>query len=341
VVCTSRIGTVWGKCSAVKIDIHNHAIPQTAIDLLQKSPVYRVETDGVRWRGGNHVEFSIVPSFVDPSAKLDELASRGIDFAVIAPAPPLFYYELGAGAGAAMSRAVNTGLEGFCRAAPSRLRWLAHVPMQDPKLAAVVLREARTQGSVGAEVGTSISGRRLDEPEFDPFWEAAESLGMPVLIHPAYNEALAGLRDYYLDNVIGNLLETTVAIERLICSRLLDRYSGLRLVFVHGGGFFPYGVGRLRHAIGVRRELSSAPSDPLAYRDRMFFDTVTHDIEALKFLANVVGTRSLVLGTDLPFDMAMSDPIGSLRAAVGEAEATLIAEENPAALFGLSESKGE
>lgn len=203
-------------------------------------------------------------------AKLAELASRGLDSAVISPAPPLFYYEVAASAGEAMSRATNAGLADFCRAAPSRLHWLAHVPMQDPELAAAVLSEARALGSIGAEVGTSVAGRRVDQPEFEPFWAAAEALGMPVLIHPAYNEAQSGLRDYYLDNVIGNLLETTIAIERLVCSRLLDRHPALRLIFVHGGGFFPYGAGRLRHAIGVRAELSGAPADPLVNRDRMF-----------------------------------------------------------------------
>jgi aminocarboxymuconate-semialdehyde decarboxylase len=320
----------------MKLDVHNHAIPLAAIRLLQSDPAYRVTTDGRHWSGGNHVDFAIAESFVDPAAKLEQLSTLGLDGAVISPAPPLFYYDADIDKGEAMSRAVNTGLSEFCEFNASRLHWMAHVPMRQPDRAVKVLEEARSRGCVGVEVATSIAGRRLDEPDFDVFWSAADEMGITVMIHPGYNASYPGLRDFYLDNVIGNLLETTVAIERLISTRLLDRYPRLRILLVHGGGFFPYGAGRLRHAISVRPELSAAPTQPMSNGGRLFFDTVTHDTDTLRFLVTMAGAESVVVGTDLPFDMATPDPIGELGRAVNNEIAALIAEHNPDRLFELS-----
>ncbi|MGH7902857.1 MAG: amidohydrolase family protein [Candidatus Dormibacteraceae bacterium] len=319
----------------MRIDVHNHAIPPPAVELLRSDPAYRVTVDGDRISGGNHVSYTLFNSFVDPAAKLAELAANRLDAAVVSAAPPVFYYDLDVAAGERMCRAVNEGLCRFCRHRPDRLRWMAHVPMQAPARAVAVLEEARSAGCAGVEVGTSVNGRRLDEDRYEPFWAAAEELGLPVMLHPAYNAANAALDPYYLQNVIGNLLETTVAIERLICAGVLDRHLGLRIVLVHGGGYYPFQGGRLRHARGVRPELEGAPQDPFAYRGRVFADTITHDRQALDFLVTKMGAESVVMGTDLPFDMATADPVGALEEAVGQATSRIIAEENPARLYGF------
>jgi aminocarboxymuconate-semialdehyde decarboxylase len=320
----------------MKIDVHNHALPERALELLRRDPVYGVRLDGRHWSGGVHVDFEIVPSFVEPEAKLAELESKGLDAAVVSTAPPLFYYHLDAEpAGEAMSRATNEGLAELCAFDPRRLRWLATVPMQAPERAVAVLEEAVAAGAVGVEIGTAVAGRRLDEPEFEPFWSAAEALGVPVTLHPAYGEHLRALDDFYFENVLGFLFETTITIERLIVAGVLDRHPGLRLVLLHGGGYFPYQVGRLRHARTVRPELASAPADPWAYRDRLHFDIITHDPSALAYLIERAGADRIVMGTDLPFDMATPDPLGLLGAAADAEAARAIAEANPAALYGF------
>ena len=190
-------------------------------------------------------------------------------------------------------------------------------------------------GAVGVEIGTAVAGRRLDEPEFEPFWSAAERLGIPVTLHPAYGEHNPALDAYYFENVLGFLFETTITIERLIVAGVLDRHPGLRLVLLHGGGYFPYQVGRLRHARTVRPELEDAPADPWSYRDRLHFDIITHDPSALAYLIERAGPDRVVMGTDLPFDMATPDPIGLLEAAASDDAARAIAERNPAALYGF------
>jgi len=153
------------------------------------------------------------------------------------------------------------------------------------------------------------------------------------MIPPAYNEPHRGLADFYLQNVIGNKLETTVAIERLICAGVLDRHPDLKIVLVHAGGYYPFQAGRLRHARTVRPELRSAPEDPWKSLGQIAVDTITHDREALRYLVSRCGAENVVMGTDLPFDMATPTPVDALDEAVDESTAKAIAEDNPARLY--------
>src|SRR2546423_884491 len=223
----------------MKIDVHNHAIPEAVLELMRTEDVYRVKIRGGRVERGSHVGSLLFESFYDPAAKLAELERSGLEAAVVSAAPPILYYEVSAEAGEAICRATNSGLAEYCRHSPERLRWMAHVPMQAPERAAAVLEQAAEAGCVGVEVGTSIAGRRLAEPGFEAVWDQAELLSLPVMIHPAYNQAHPGLEPWYLQNVIGNPLETTIAIERLICAGVLDRHPQLTVILVHAAGFFP------------------------------------------------------------------------------------------------------
>jgi aminocarboxymuconate-semialdehyde decarboxylase len=318
----------------VRTDVHNHAIPERALDLLARDPVYRVTVEGRRLKGSIHGDFPLAESFTDPAAKIAELESKGLDAAVVSVAPPLFHYDLDLSPALAIARAVNDGLAEFCTEAPDRLRWLASVPLQHPTAAAGELERAAGHGCVGVEIATGLAdGRRLDPPEFEPFWAEAERVGLPVTLHPAYVQRHPGLQGFHFENVLGFLFETSIAIERLICAGVLDRHPGLELVLVHGGGYFPYQAGRLRHARTVRGELADSPEDPWEYLDRIWFDTVTHDAAALRYLVERVGAERVVLGTDLPFDMALPEPMRLLDDAVDGDTAVRIAEANPAALY--------
>lgn len=317
----------------MKIDTHNHAMPEEVIELLNSEPVYQVRVEKGRWHGGAHVGFTVSDSFFKPAAKLRELEANGLEGAVISAIPPLFYYDLELEPAEVMCRTANEGLKRFAGQAPDRMRWMAHVPLQEPQAAAAMLEHAAGEGAVGVEVGTSIAGRRLDEPEFEAFWAAAGRLRLPVMIHPAYNEPSKPLNDFYFQNVIGNMLETTIAIERLICAGVLDRHPDVRILLVHSGGYFPYQAGRLKHARTVRPELGRSPVDPWAYVGQLVFDTITHDSAALEYLVRRVGAENVVMGTDFPFDMATVKPMDALTGAVDRATAVTIAETNPARLY--------
>ena len=205
--------------------------------------------------------------------------------------------------------------------------------MADPGRVPAFFEGAVADGAVGVEVGTNIAGRRLDDPVYEPFWAAAERLGAPVLIHPAFNEDNRGMSDFYFQNVIGNQLETTIAIERLIAAGVLDRHPGVRIVLVHAGGYFPFQAGRLRHARTVRVELQDSPTDPWKYFGQVVVDIITHDTETLSHLIARVGRDNVVMGTDLPFDMATPEPMKMLEAAADAETVRVISESNPAKLY--------
>jgi aminocarboxymuconate-semialdehyde decarboxylase len=315
-------------------DVHNHAVPREAIDLLRGGDGYPITIEG-DFIEADRVRAELTPVFVDPAAKLEQLAQVGLDAAVVSGSPALFAYEADPERGAALCRAVNSGLADFCGLAPERLRWMAHVPLQAPEAAASLLVEAAGAGSVGAQIGTSVAGTPLADAGLDRFWAAAEERDLPLMLHPAYNNSHPGLEGYHLQNAIGNQLETTIAAERLIVTGVLDRHPGLRLLLVHAGGYVPWQAGRLRHAATVRAELTDSPPDPHAYFGRIVVDTITHDTAALRFLVERVGADNVVMGTDLPFDMATPDPVAALEEAVDAETARRVMEETPRRLFGL------
>jgi aminocarboxymuconate-semialdehyde decarboxylase len=319
----------------VFVDVHNHVIPQAVIDVVAGDDAYGVRLADGKWRG--QLAFPLEAEFYDPAAKLHRLDRAGIGAAVVSMAPPAYFYDRPAALGLRVWEAANAGLAGFCSHDPARLRWLAHLPMQQQDEAIAMYRKAVAAGCAGVAVATSIAGRRLDGEEYEGFWAVAEEQGLPVLVHPYFNEPHAALLSYYLQNVIGNPLETTLTVERLICAGVFERHPRLRLVLMHGGGFLPYQAGRLCHARGVRPELADSPTPAQIWRafDQLYFDTITHDAAALRYLVERVGADHVVLGTDLPYDMGLHAPLDTLRAALPEAVVTRVAGDNPGRLFGI------
>ncbi|HEV3376070.1 MAG TPA: amidohydrolase family protein [Thermoleophilaceae bacterium] len=315
-------------------DVHNHAVPREAVELLREGDGYPIKVEG-DFMEADRVRAELTPVFTDPAVKLEQLAEVGLDAAAVSVSPALFAYETDEERGAALCGAVNAGLADLCAFDPERLRWLAHVPLQAPQAAAELLTEAAQAGAVGAQIGTSVAGTPLADAGLDPLWATAADRDLPLMLHPAYNNAHPGLEGFHLQNAVGNQLETTIAAERLIVTGALDRHPGLRLLLVHAGGYIPWQGGRLRHAATVRPELAGAPPDPHDYWGRIFVDPITHDAAALRYLVGRVGPDNVAMGTDLPFDMATPDPVAALEEAVGEDAARRIMEDTPRRLFGL------
>jgi aminocarboxymuconate-semialdehyde decarboxylase len=318
----------------VRWDVHNHAVPREAIELLRRADGYPIRVEG-DYMEADRVRAQLTGVFTDAAAKLEQLEGLGLEAAVVSVSPALFAYEADQRRGAALCRAVNSGLAELCAHDASRLRWLAHVPLQAAEAAAALLADAAAAGAVGAQIGTSVAGTPLADAGLDPFWAAAEEHDLALMLHPAYNNPHPGLEGYHLQNAIGNQLETTIAAERLIVTGVLDRHPGLHLLLVHAGGYMPWQAGRLRHAAAVRPELSGSPPDPAAYFGRIVADTITHDAAALRYLVDRVGAENVAMGTDLPFDMATPEPVRALEQAVDATAARQILEHTPRRLFGL------
>jgi aminocarboxymuconate-semialdehyde decarboxylase len=324
------------------VDVHTHFIPLDVIAAAWRGDGF----DGIRAERSGGMEYLIhrqgfrypVPTeFYDPEARLDSMEERGIDHAVLSIAPQLFMYWVNGQEAAGFCRAANDALAAFAAGSAGRITAVATLPLQDPPAAVAELRRAVSElGMRGAEIGPDADGTPLDDPALRPVLTAAADLGAPLIVHPYYVAPGPGLEDFYLTNLVGNPLATTVCAARLIFSGVLDELTTLRLVLLHGGGYLPYQIGRLDHGYRVRPETRGCAHPPSAYLTRFWFDTVTHAPGPLRFLAGSVGADHVVYGTDFPFDMA-AGPLGEQLAGTGldGTDLELIAGRNAAALFGL------
>ena len=327
----------------MKVDVHNHAAPEALVDYVRATPDlgFTERTGGPlppRASSAGLVKaFSADPLRSDPQAKLRQLDEHRIDAAIVSMLPTVHGYDLDPDGGEELARVANRGLHEYAAASPDRLRWMAHLPLGAPERIVGVLLDAVELGAVGVAVGTSVGPERLDAPAFEPLWENAARLGLPVFVHPNYpwSASYPGLDDFHLQNVIGHPLETTITVERLICAGVLDRHPALHLVLAHAGGYFPYQAGRLRHARSVRPELQDSPLDPWAYRGQVAVDTITHDRDALDYVISRMGALNVVLGTDLPADMATPHPIQALEEVADAETVEQITGRNPLRLYGF------
>jgi len=324
------------------IDVHTHFVPFDVIAAATRGAGFdglRAErSGGTEWlvhRQG--FRWPVPPVFYDTEARLASMDERGIDHAVLSVAPQLFMYWVEPGEAAGFCRAVNDDLAAFAAGSAGRISAVATLPLQDPAAAVAELRRAVTDlGMRGAEIGPGADGSPLDGPALRPVLATAADLRVPLIVHPYYVASSPGLEDFYLTNLIGNPLATTVCAARLIFSGVLDELAALRVVLMHGGGYLPYQIGRLDHGHRARPEARGCAHPPSAYLDRFWFDTVTHAPRPLRFLADTVGAGHVVYGTDFPFDMA-AGPLPDQLAGTGLSgeDAELIAGRNATALFGL------
>jgi len=247
-----------------------------------------------------------------PEERLADMDSLGVDVHVVSPYVGFYNYDLDMKHALATSRAINDEIAEMARAWPERLAGLGTLPMQDQKAAINELERCMTQlGLKGVEINDHVKGRTFDEPEFRPFWKAAEQMGALIFFHQA-GETLVSPRSkrYHLPNSIGNLVDRAVTFATLVHGGVMDAHPDLRIVLGHGGGYTCYGIGRMDHAWQVRSEARahiSAP--PSAYLRRFYYDCIVYTEPALRYLIDTVGADRVVFGTDWPYDMALDWPV--------------------------------
>ncbi len=325
-----------------RIDTHNHVIPETIIDAMRKDPArYHTQIEGERGsyrfvRG--KVRFELIPEFYDPDAKIESMDRKGIDIAYISPGPQTFFYGLGADLALEAARAVNDGVAQMSAAHPDRLRGMATLPMQHPDAAITELeRVVKEWGCKAVEMGTAIGDEELADARFRPVLRRLQALKVVVFAHPNTQGAGGRLDCYYLGNLIGNPLDTTIMVGKLMFSGALDELKSLKVLLAHGGGFLPYQIGRFQHGHAVRPDTSAVTqSRPFDMFANFYFDALTHDPRATRHLLQMVGSERVVLGTDSPFDMGEERPVQHLDAVPGlsEREREDVSFRTAEALFG-------
>lgn len=266
------------------------------------------QTDAV-----NRAQFGqIGPKLNSVDTHLADMDASGIDIQAISPMPGQLIYVVPPDVAREGARIINDGMAAAVAKHPDRLVGMGLIPMQEPELAVQEMRRCVHElGLRGIEVSSHVNGHELSEPQFRPIFAAAQDLGVLLFLHPLGFTHGERLRRHYFNNVIGNPIESTIAVSHLIFDGVLDRWPGLKICIAHGGGYASHYWGRMDHAWRARsdcREHISKP--PSHYLRQLYFDTLVFDKAELRLLLETYGADHLCLGTDYPFDMSEPDPLG-------------------------------
>jgi aminocarboxymuconate-semialdehyde decarboxylase len=265
--------------------------------------------------GGKQIRAAI-SEFVDIDGILAAQDEADVDRVLLCPWVPLLYYDAEPEEGLTRARIQNDALAGLARDHPDRVTALGALPLQDPELAASELQDVMSRGELkGVEVAASVRGVFLGDDRFEPFWEAAESTGAVVFIHPTTRGFDSpAFQDYYLWNTVANPLETATTGAHMVVAGVMERHPELRVLLAHGGGALLAVRGRLRHAHGfqpqAKSRLRESPEDSIR---RFYFDTLTHDDALLRALIDYAGPDHVLLGSDYPFDMGDQRHVDTVR----------------------------
>jgi len=304
------------------VDVHAHVAPQGLLDRFAggERPGFSAErlADGRVKVGlaGKPPGPPLAAGMVDLAVRLADMDAMGVAAQLVSPWVALSPTSMAEGDALWLADAVNAEVAAFVAACPERLRGLGTVALGVPERAVAGLERAMAlPGIVGVEIPT-LGDTALDDAALASFWAAAEALGALVMPHPQLAPMDGPFGRYYLNNLIHNPLETTVASAHLVFGGVMERHPRLKVMLVHGGGFLPYNLGRLARGRRVRPETAVAMAGSVeASFARFRFDTVTHSPAALRFLVDEAGGDRVLLGTDYPFDMADPDPLATVAAA--------------------------
>lgn len=322
------------------VDIHAHlnvAAAEDAIraempDLPRGLPFSCPASDAVNAR----MFREIGPKLNGIAERLADMDRQGVDVQAISPNPGQYYYFAPAEFGRHLARTVNDAIAEAVAGAPDRLVGMGTVPLQDTGMAITEMRRCISGlGFRGIEIGTNVTGRELADPALRPFLQAAEELGVLLFVHPLGFTHGQRLSEHYLNNIVGNPLESAIALSHLIFGGVLDDLPGLKLCVAHGGGYLPGYRGRMDHAFRAREDCRQhIAREPSSYLRQVWLDTLVFDRAQLDSLVRTHGAERLCMGTDYPFDMAEPDPVG-FHAELDDEARTRILGRNAAELLGL------
>jgi len=321
----------------MKIDLHTHILPHDWPDLDAKYGyggfvrLDHYQPCCARMMIGDRVFREITDNVWDPKRRIEECDREKISTQVLSTVPVMFSYWAKPTDALDLSRRLNDHIAEVVRSHPKRFAGLATIPLQDPDLAARELeRCVRELGLRGAQIGTHVdanpySGRidtiNLDNASLQPVWSAAEQLGAAIFVHPWDMFGKERMPNYWLPWLVGMPAETSLAICSMIFGGVFDRFPKLRVAFAHGGGAFPFTIGRIERAFHVRPDLVATenktnPRKYLAQRDgrggvapaRFYVDSLVHDADALRLLLKLFGVQRVALGSDYPFPLGEAHP---------------------------------
>jgi aminocarboxymuconate-semialdehyde decarboxylase len=335
-----------GPAGGASVDTHAHLAVPAANELVKDRPGFATEmateqsAHSPQSLAANQRQLlTLGPQLTDVDLRLTAMDAQGIDVQLVAPMP-MHHYWADRSLATELTLTKNRAVADHCAQAPDRLLGIGTIPLQHPDLAVTALEQSVHEFRFrGVTVSTTVNGRELDDPEHDVVWARAEELGAVVIIHPWGCSLGDRLASNYLGNTVGQPVETTVALSRLIFSGVLDRFPALKLCACHGGGYLPTYIGRSDHAWHARPDARGCLEPPSTYLRRIWFDALVYTPRGLQHLVEAVGADRVVLGTDYPFDMGITNPIERLAAAnLAPTETEAIRSTNALKLFSAEPS---
>lgn len=304
------------KADGLKIDMHSHVLPTAWPDFNQKFGVSgfpTLEKDDGRTVIKRHGKFfrEVWSNICEIDLRIAQYADHGVDVQVISTVPVMFSYEQRPEHALAFAQVLNDHVAQLQAEHPRNVIALGTIPMQDAGTAIGELRRLKEELDVaGVQIGSNVNQKNLGEEDFFPIFEAVSDLGMAVMVHPWQMMGQADMQKYWLPWLVGMPAEVSRATCSMIFSGLLERLPDLRVCFAHGGGAFPFTIGRIEHGFNMRPDLVAIDNsvNPRDYLDRFWVDSITHDPQALRYLIDVMGTDRVMFGTDYPFPLGEQEP---------------------------------
>lgn len=320
------------------IDIHHHYIPLELIEEVKRNgkalgveyfPPKDAKDNPFQIRFPNGNRLNPDPRMTEVNNRLDVMTKGNIGIATVEVHTACVGYELDGGRGESWSKLYNEAIMSLVKKHPDRFVGIATVPLQDPPRAARVLEHAiRDLKMSGVTIASNVVGKYFDSKDFDPFWKKAEELDVMMIMHPEWVLGSDKIGAYGLRTVCGNPADTTLSVGYMIYSGVFDRFPNLKLALLHGGGFFPYHLGRFDSGFlsGSASGRMPAKQPPSKYLKNLYFDNLVYRVETVEYLKRMVGADHVMVGTDYPFDLGdwmAAEKIQTMNCTEAEREAML------------------
>jgi aminocarboxymuconate-semialdehyde decarboxylase len=323
------------------IDVHTHMFTARWLELLQKEGgIYsiKVRPDGQReiFRGDTPVVLPQKGHF-DYGLRIQHMDAAGIDVSIVSLTCPNVYWG-DEGISCRAARESNDTMAEAQSTYRDRIRWFTSLPWEYPQRAVEELERTCANGAVGVMVLANVAGRSLTDPLFAPIWAEIDRRGLPVLVHPTDPPGvdLMDMTKFDLSWSVGFMFDTTLAITRMIFEGFFDRHPNLKVIAAHGGGTLPYLVGRFEKGdeveLAQRRQMKRKPTD---YLRHIYYDNITYNLGALRYLVSVVGADHVMFGTDWPHWVHDTKGAFANTAELPASECAAIRGDNAMRVFGL------
>ena len=301
----------------LKVDIHTHILPKNLPDLAERYGYGQFihlehhKPGCARMMKGDTFFREVESNLWDAHVRKKECDTLTVDVQVLSTVPVMFSYWAEPNDALDLSKLLNDHIAGVVNDTPRRFTGLGTVPMQSTDLAIGELERCVKQiGLAGAQIGSHVNGKNLDDDSIFPFFEAAQDLDAPIFVHPWDMLSPERMDKYWLQWLVGMPTETAIAISSMVPGGIFDKLPKLKVAFAHGGGAFSAGIGRIEAGFHARPDLVAVETkiNPRNTVNKFYVDSLVHDKEMLHYLVQLMGSSRIALGSDYPFPLGESKP---------------------------------